>query len=135
MEDEIKKNYELVQTVIGVGPITAGLLICQTNNFNDFKCPRKFASYIGIAPFPNQSGGRIGKDRVSSKANKKLKGVLSNGVQTAMQYDPFLKAYSERLKASNKEAGIIYNNVENKLIQRVFSVVRRGTPYVKLAFQ
>ena len=135
MDEEIKKNYELSKSVIGIGPISAGLMICQTNNFKDFTSSRKYASYIGIAPFPNQSGIRSGKSKVSSKANKKLKAVLSNGVQTAIKYDPFLKGYAERLKENNKEDGIVYNNVKNKLIQRVFIVVKRGTPYVKLTYQ
>jgi len=135
IKDELKQNYELIKSVIGVGPITAGLIICRTDNFKSINCPRKFASYIGIAPFPNSSGIRKGKNKVSSKANKELKGVISNCAITAMNYDPFLKQYKHRLEQKNKSKGVIYNNLKNKVVQRIFCVVKRKSPYVKLNFQ
>jgi transposase len=135
VDSEIKENFDLAKSVIGIGLITAGLMICQTNNFKDFTDSRTYCSYIGIAPFPNSSGKRKGKNKVSVKANKKLKGVLSNCVNVAVMYDPYFKKYKIRLEEKNKKAGIIYNNIKNKLVHRVFSVVNRKTPYVKMQFQ
>jgi transposase len=135
VDKEIKENFELAKSVIGIGLITAGLMICQTNNFKDITDSRKYCSYIGIAPFPNSSGKRNGKNRVSMKGNKKLKGILSNCVQVAIMYDPYFKKYKIRLEGKNKKIGIIYNNMKNKLVHRVFSVVNRKIPYVKMEFQ
>ena len=40
--------------------------------------------------------------------------------------------YYNRKKEEGKESGVVLNAIKNKLIQRVFAVVKRGTPYVKL---
>lgn len=135
LDEQINKNYQLAKSVIGIGPITAGLLVCKTHNFTKLDCPRKFASFIGIAPFPNSSGKRIGKSKVSNKGNRLLKTAISNCVQAAIMYDPFFNQYALRLREKNKPDGIIYNNIKNKLIQRVFTVIKRQTNYVKLAYQ
>jgi transposase len=135
LDEAIHKNYQLAKSVIGIGPITAGLLIGKTHNFTKIDCPRQFASFIGIAPFPNSSGIRKSNNKVSRKGNKVLKTAISNCVQAAIMYDPFFNQYAARLKEKNKPKGIIYNNIKNKLIHRVFSVVKRQSSYIKLAYQ
>ena len=62
-----------------------------------------------------------------------MKALISNGVNSAMKYDNQIRVYRQRLLAKNKKTGIIRNNIKNKLIHRVFSVVNRGTPYVNIA--
>lgn len=132
-EAEIEKNYKLATSVIGIGAVNATAFIIFTENFKTITDPRKFAAYAGIAPFPNQSGKRKGASHVSKKANIPLKALISNGVQSAINHDPQIKAYKNRLEQQGKPPGVIYNNIKNKLVHRVFSVIKRGTPYVKIA--
>jgi hypothetical protein len=65
-------------------------------------------------------------------ANKKLKSLLSACAVSAIKTDPEMKVYYNR----RTEAGInkmnTINVVRNKLLARVFAVVKRGTPYVKM---
>ncbi|WP_231494768.1 IS110 family transposase [Polaribacter sp. Hel_I_88] len=59
-------------SIKGVGSQTALFMIVTTNGFTKFASWRKFASYCGIAPFPNTSGTSIrGRTKVSNLANKK----------------------------------------------------------------
>ncbi|MFT6811185.1 MAG: transposase [Saprospiraceae bacterium] len=46
--------------------------------------------------------------------------------------DPDIANYYKRKTSEGKRAGIVLNAVKNKLIHRVFCVVQRKTPYVKL---
>ena len=55
-DTELKKQYELITTIKGVGAQTALNMIVLTEGFKKFSCWRKFASYCGTAPFPNTSG-------------------------------------------------------------------------------
>ena len=59
--------------------------------------------------------------------------MLSNAVLAAIQHDPQIQLYAHKLRERGKPDGIVYNNVKNKLIQRVFAVVKRQKAYVKLA--
>jgi len=130
--DELKRNYDLATSVIGIGKIIGTAMIIKTENFKKFIEPRKFAAQIGIAPFPRQSGKSYSKPKVSKRADIPMKALISNGVNSAMRYDNQIRIYRQRLLKKNKETGIIRNNIKNKLIHRVFSVVRRGTPYVNI---
>jgi len=134
-DKEVKNNFDLATSVTGIGLITGAFMICLTNNFTTTTCARQFASYAGVAPFPNESGTMKGKHRVSKLANKQMRSLISNGVISAIQHDPFIKQYHQRLKEKNKPPGVILNNIKNKLIARVFATIKRGTPFVKLAYQ
>jgi len=69
---ELNKNYKLLLSVPGIGRQNALYMIVFTQNFVSFNCPKKFAAYSGIAPFPNRSGkSRRSNNKVSHKANKK----------------------------------------------------------------
>lgn len=130
----VKKNDELAQSVIGIGPIISAFLIAYTNNYNAINNGRKFASYIGVAPFENSSGMFKGRNKTSNLANKKLKSLLSNAVIAALKYDKQIACYKARKLEENKAKGIILNNIKNKIVHRVFAVINRQTPYVKFNY-
>lgn len=128
---KIKKQYELIKTIKGVGPQTALFMIAYTNGFTRFQTWRKFASYCGIAPFPNSSGKSLrGKTKVSGLANKKIKSLLDMCAKTAIQSNPEMKIYYLRRVSEGKEKMSTINIIRNKLLSRIFAVVNRETPYV-----
>jgi transposase len=128
---KIKKQYELINTIKGVGPQTALFMIAYTNGFTRFQTWRKFASYCGIAPFPHSSGKSLkGKTKVSGLANKKIKSLLDMCAKTAIQSNPEMKVYYMRRVSEGKEKMSTINIIRNKLLSRIFAVVNRETPYV-----
>jgi transposase len=128
---KIKKQYELIKTIKGVGSQTALFMIAYTNGFTRFQTWRKFASYCGIAPFPNSSGKSLkGKTKVSGLANKKIKSLLDMCAKTAIQSNPEMKIYYLRRVSEGKEKMSTINIIRNKLLSRIFAVVDRETPYV-----
>jgi len=131
--ETLNKQFDLMQSVPGVGPQTAIELLVSTNAFTSFTCSRKFACYAGIAPFPYQSGSSIkGRTKVSHLANKKIKATLSMAALSAKTNDPQLKKYYDRKKKEGKNGMLIMNAIRNKLTHRIFATIKRGTPYVKV---
>ena len=130
---ELKKNYEKVTAVIGVGPITALKCIIETNNFLNFDNARKFACHCGLAPFPYQSGSSVkGRTKTHHLRVRSLKAVLFKAAASAVQHDPQLKRYHQRKLAEGKEKLTVLNAVANKIVLRIFAVVNREEPFVKL---
>lgn len=130
-DPEIKKIYDLVLSIKGVGPQTALFIISLTNGFTLFQNHRKFASYAGIAPFPYQSGISIkGRSKTSHLANKKMKSLLSSCASSAVQYNPEMKAYYQKRIVEGKHVMSTLNIIRNKILARIFAVAKRGTPYV-----
>lgn len=129
--NELKETYKLVTSVKGIGMQTAIIMIVFTDNFSKFENWRKFASYCGIAPFAYQSGTSIkGRTKVSHLANKKLKAIINMCAISAIQHNPEMKLYYKKRVLEGKSKMSTINIVRNKLIARVFAVVRRQTPYV-----
>lgn len=133
-EDEnILKTYKLLVSIVGIGFVVAASLIVVTNCFTGFQNSRQLACYSGIAPFEKQSGTSLQvKSKVSPYANKRLKALLDRSASTAIQNDPELRLYYERRLQAGKSPRSTINIVRNKILHRVFAVVKRETPYVKI---
>ena len=131
-DQQAKRNHKLAQSVIGIGPINSAYILAFTQNYSCFNDARKFACYSGVAPFPNQSGKSQRKSKVSHLANKKIKSLLSNAAVSAKVHDPQISSYYKKKIDEGKEKGLVINAIKNKLIHRVFCVIKRQTPYVKI---
>lgn len=125
-------QYDLLVSIPGIGPVIAGWLLVYTEGFTRFDNARQLACFTGSAPFPKQSGQKKSPDRVSQWRCQRLKSLLGNGVHSAIQYDPELRAYYKRKCAEGKHPQSVRNAVICKLLYRVFAVIDRGTPYVKI---
>jgi transposase len=131
--EDLKRNFNLITSIKGVGTQTALQILVCTNNFTKFKNARKFASYCGIAPFPNRSGTSLrGKTKVSPLANKRVKSLLDLCAKVAIQRNIEMKQYYKRKVSEGKNKMSVINIIRNKLLARVFAVVHRGSPYVNI---
>lgn len=129
----LKKNYELLISITGIGLVNATMMILCTNNFEGITNARSFACYCGVAPFEYSSGTSIrGRTKVSNLANKRMKANLTNAARSAIVHDPEMRIYYKRKRAEGKEYGTVINAVKFKIITRAFAVIKRGTPFVKL---
>lgn len=131
-EPALNHNYELLTSITGIGFVNAVYALIFTGNFTLFTSARKFACYCGTAPFEDSSGSsRKGKTRVSHLANKKLKSLLDQAAKCAINYDKELNAYyQKRIKIGKSKMSTI-NIVRNKLLYRMFAVIKRQTPFEK----
>jgi len=131
-DETMKKKFDLATSVKGIGLVIAAFMLVTTNNFTSFENGRKYACYSGIAPFENTSGKYKGKTKVSHLANKRMKTLLSNGANSARKWDPELRVYYARKIQEGKEHKLVINSIKCKLVNRVFAVVKRQTPYVNI---
>ena len=128
---ELKKQYKLITSIKGVGVQTALFMIVTTGAFTKFPTWRKYASYCGIAPFPNTSGTSIrGKSRVSNLANKKLKKLFNLCAKSAIQHNQEMKGYYLKRVEEGKDKMKVINIIRCKLLARIFATIKRQTPYV-----
>ncbi len=76
-DEELKRKYDLLTSIKGVGKVLAVSLLIYTNGFAKLQDARKLACYCGVAPFEYKSGTSVfGPTGVSQFANKDLKRVL-----------------------------------------------------------
>jgi transposase len=130
MDEELNQQAKLIKTVPGVGKVLSWTMLAKTEGFKTIVEPRKMACYSGVVPFDNQSGTSIrGKKRVSSLADKNIKSILHLAAMSAIRLNNDLGAYYKRKIAQGKNKMSVINAVRNKIIHRIFAVIKSQTPY------
>ncbi|MEO8885792.1 MAG: IS110 family transposase [Mucilaginibacter sp.] len=127
-DERTKRLMQIITSVPAVGRVTAIQLIISTNEFRDISDPKKFACYAGVAPFVKESGMFKGKGRVSSIANKRIKGILHLCAMTAIRAkgpDQLRAYYDRKTLTEGKPKMAVLNAVRNKLILRIFACVNQ----------
>jgi len=128
----LKQNFLLLQSIKGVGKILALTVIIKTHNFTRFISARKFACFCGTAPFDHSSGTSIRmKTRVSHLADKQMKTLLDLSAKSAIQYDKELREYYLNRTQNGKSKMSTINVVRNKILYRMFAVIKRQTPFTE----
>lgn len=124
-DEQINKKVVLVQSIKGIGPVTAVALLVYTKSFDKFDNAKQLACYCGVVPFKKESGTSVRyKPTVSPFANKKLKKLLHLCALSAVKNDKELHLYFERKVMEGKNKMSVINAVRNKLVHRVYAVLR-----------
>ena len=130
-DSAIKKTYELLTSIPGIGLVNAVTTIISTGNFTRFQTARQYAKFSCVSPLSNQSGTSVHNgNHISRAGHNEIKSLLTDGARSAITHDPQLRAYYERKRAQGKSHGCVMNAVKFKLICRMFAVVKRGSAYV-----
>ena len=131
-DQSLNELYQQVTSVHGIGPIIAAHFITTTNEFKGFTEAKKFACYSGVVPFEYRSGTSYkGRSRISHLANKKMKKLLHLSAMAAIRGPGELQDYYHRKVELGKNKMLVLNAIRNKLIHRVFAVVRDNRKYEK----
>jgi len=131
-QEPLKQNFNLLQSIKGVGKILALTAIIKTRNFTRFANARKFACFCGTAPFEHSSGTSIRKkSRISHLADKQMKTLLDLSAKSAIQYDKELREYYLKRTEAGKPKMSTINVVRNKILYRMFAVIKRQTPFLE----
>jgi transposase len=131
-DEHLHELFTLITSVPGIGPATATEILVATNELKTVDSPKKMACHAGVAPFEYRSGSSVrGKTRVSHQAQKRLKSLFHLGAMSAIQVNGEIQKYYQRKVAEGKNKMLVLNAVRNKLIHRVYAVVRRGEKYDK----
>lgn len=127
---KIQNQVELIRSVPGVGKVLSWEIIAKTNGFTSIKTPREMACYSGVAPFEFQSGTSIfRRPEVSHLADKTLKSLLHLGAMSAIRLKNDLGEYYRRKVAEGKNKMSVINAVRNKIIHRIYAVIKNQTIY------
>jgi transposase len=129
-DEQLNSKVKRVASIKGIGQVTSVALMVYTKGFTAFENGKQLACYCGVVPFTKSSGTSVRyKSTVSPFANMKLKKLLHLCAMSAIQNDPEMKAYFERKITEGKNKMSVINAVRNKLVHRVFAVIRDERNY------
>ena len=122
-------NYRLVQTIPGVGPVTARVIVTELPLDLANLSPRQLAGYAGVAPMDNTSGLSEKKKKLS-KGNKHLKAALYCPATNCVRFQTWASELYEKLIAKGKSHQSAIVAVMRRLLLQIVAVLKRGTPWV-----
>lgn len=130
--EKLSAQKRILKSIAGVGDQVAINTIIATGGFTKFKNGRKFACHIGVAPFSFHSGtSQRSRNKVSHRANKKLKTLFHMAALSAIKMKGELRDYFERKVAEGKNKMTVVNAVRAKIINRIFALIRENRNYEK----
>lgn len=130
--EKLAAQKKILKSIGGVGDQVAINTIIATGGFTKFENGRKFACHIGVAPFSFHSGtSQRSRNKVSHRANKKLKTLFHMAALSAIKMKGELRDYFQRKIAEGKNKMTVVNAVRAKLINRIFALIRENRQYEK----
>ena len=130
IDEELKKSYDHLTSIRGIGIVNASAMIAYTNNFKNITTSRKLSSYYGIAPFREQSGTSVNKKAmVKCYSNSMLRAYLTQAAENTIRDHGIYHEYYRRLSERGKCHGIALNNVKNKLLHLSVSLIANDMDY------
>lgn len=116
--DSYRDNCQLLQSVPGIGILTAMTFLTQLNDIKRFKCLDDLCSFVGLIPRMHGSGDKMKVGKMVRRGRKELKIMLIEASWDGVRKDPALMAkFSELSKRMNKNKAII--RIARKLLSRV----------------
>ncbi len=131
-----KDSVELIQSIPGVGFLTAVTIVSEIGDISRFKKPKELVAFFGIDPSVNQSGKfNSTKNKISKRGTRigrrALYAVALASIRKTKKKVPLnhilLNYYNDNLNGKKKKVAIVA--IMNKLIKYIFSVLKNNKPY------
>jgi transposase len=122
---------KLLMTQPGVGPKTALAFVLTIGDVARFPRGKQVASYLGLIPREESSGGRQKLGAITKQGNRMLRSLLVEAAQNAVRYDPqFRREYLHRCHQKPKAVAKVA--AARKLAVRLYWMLRTQRPYPEI---
>jgi hypothetical protein len=122
-----RKDYDLLRSVPGIGPITAANIIAEIGDLRRFSSFKKLSGYIGIAPGMYCSGDNERTLGATPRSNRIVRSLIVESSWVAIRMDPALQKYFRKHAGKDTKAAIF--KVSHKLLSRIHAVIKSEIPY------
>ncbi|OMH26711.1 IS110 family transposase [Motiliproteus sp. MSK22-1] len=128
------QNYQLLNSIPGVGAILASTIALETGPIQRFSSPGHYASYARCVSTEKISNGKI-KGRGNKKnGNKYLAWAFMEAAHYSAIWSPEIKRFYQKRKAK-RHILVAKKTVANKLARACFHMLSKQVPFeVKRAF-
>ena len=133
VQEEAKRREDavLLMTHPGIGSVTSLAFVLAIGPVTRFQGSRKIASYLGLNPTEDSSGGRRRLGGISKQGNTMVRWLLIEAVYPAVRKDPALRQDYQRLKFRRGHA-VAKVAIARKLAVRMYWMLRSGADYAQL---
>ena len=121
-----------LETIPGVGVITATALVATIGDASQFHSGRQLAAWLGLVPKQHSSGGKERLGRISKRGDGYLRKLLVHGARTVLLWSRRKKenrsAWQEALLA-RRPTNVVLVAMANKTARVVWAMLSRGETF------
>ena len=121
-----------LETIPGVGLITATALAASVPDPTVFKSGRQFAAYLGLVPRQNSSGGKDRLGHISKMGNRYLRRLLVVGATSVTRRAPTTDTRTGawvRSLLERKPTRVVTVAIANKTARTAWALLAKGESY------
>jgi transposase len=118
-----------LETIPGIGPITASAIAATVSDATLFKSGRQLAAWIGLVPRQNSSGGKDRLGRISKQGDPYLRRLLVVGAHAVLRFSAKSKVASTRWAAellAKKPYNVVAVALANKMARIAWALIVSG---------
>ena len=127
----LAETRSLLQTIPGLGPLTALALLVRADQLYNFN-PRQLTAYLGLAPVGGPPPLSRGDNPHHRGGDVELRHLLVFAAWAAQRRIPRLADFSHRLSLTGKPRLVVRLAVARKLLLIAQAVLLSGAPYREL---
>lgn len=125
---QISKRVELLQSIKGVGVVTALTWVLEIGDINRFSRISQVVSFCGLCSGQKESAGKEKRGPISKKRNKQLQSVLVEAAKLAPRWNPQLAEFHDRmLSRGNRNRATLA--VARKLVAYLYATDKTLQPF------
>jgi transposase len=122
-------NMKLLQSIPGIGFITAITFLTEIEKIARFMDTDHFAGFVGLIPNRHSSGGKENTGEMTFRGQNNLRMPLIESSWIAARFDPALTiCYHRYVKRMEPNKAII--KIARKLLNRIYFVLKHKKEYV-----
>lgn len=133
---KLKRYDQILRSIPGIGPVTSVKILTVTKGFTRMLNHKKLAAFGGTAPYERSSGTSLNrKRRISRKADKEMKALLTTAVMAAIRRGAvFHDYYNELLQKPARLPMQAINIIRNKLLKIAVTLIKKDELFDKNTF-
>jgi transposase len=122
------KLYVLLQTVPGIGPILAWIILLESGDMRRFAQVGHFTSYCRCVPSQKISNGKKKGEANAKNGNRYLSWAFHEAAHFAVRYLPQARRYYER-KSRQRNRIVAMRAIAHKLARACYFILRDEVPF------
>jgi transposase len=121
------EEYNLIQSIPGIGPKIAATILSEIGEFDRFDHPKKLVAFAGIDPSVFASGKFTAThNRITKRGSRQLRYALVMAVQCGLirSRNTRLKEFYERKRTEGKPHKVALVACANKLVHWLYAIIK-----------
>lgn len=134
--ESIRNNINLIDSIPGVGYLTAVTIIAEVGDIDGFVKPKHLVAFFGIDSSVNESGKFKGNQNKMSKrgtriGRRALYAVALASIRKSRSGVPINKVLLDyyQINLNGKKAKVALGAIMHKILNYIFAVLRNQTPF------